>query len=86
MSNLIIVGSWVNGTFVPDEKPGRTEKQWNDVVMCEETREFFRLVENGRTGRFDLYPVTADVVTVAFFGQIHQPEWADVMVETRGGI
>lgn len=70
MASLAIVGSWVNGQFIPDDEPNRTEKRWNDVVFDSESGEYYRLVEDGRTGRFNLWKVTADVVTSLFFSQV----------------
>jgi len=76
----MIVGSWVNGQFIPNDETAQRLPVANDVV--ESGGEYYRVVDCGT--KFQLWKVTADVVTSAFFGHIHQLDWADVMVDARG--
>lgn len=64
MTSLMVVGSWVNGQFIPSDLPGTAQPVANDVV--ESGGEYYRLVDCGT--KLQLWRVTADVVTCAFFG------------------
>lgn len=65
---------------LPIRLSGETELS-SDVV--EIGGEYYRLIKDDHTGCLWLCRVTADVVTSAFFGQIHQLDWEDLMVEVR---
>lgn len=77
MTNLAVVGQWVNGEFIPSDDVTQRPPVANDVV--ESGGDYYRVVDCGT--KFQLWKVTADVVTCAFFGQVHNYNWADLMVE-----
>lgn len=66
MNSLMIVGSWVNGEFIPSDETAQRPPVANDVV--ESDGEYYRLVDCGT--KFQLWKVTADVVTSLFFSQV----------------
>ena len=65
-SNLAVVGQWVNGEFIPSDEVTQRPPVANDVV--ESDGDYYRLVDCGT--RFQLWKVTADVVTSLFFSQV----------------
>lgn len=82
VAGMRIVGQWVNGEFIPSDEPEIRQLAANDVV--ESGGEYYRVVDTGT--KFQLWKVTADVVTCAFFGQVHSLDWSDLMAEARGGL
>lgn len=66
MTNLAVVGQWVNGEFIPSDEVTQRPPVANDVV--ESDGDYYRLVDCGT--RFQLWKVTADVVTSLFFSQV----------------
>lgn len=64
-SNLSVVGQWVNGEFIPSDDTVQRLPVANDVV--ESGGDYYRLVDCGT--KFQLWKVTADVVTCALINQ-----------------
>jgi hypothetical protein len=66
MTNLAVVGQWVNGEFIPSDESVIRQLAANDVV--ESGGDYYRIVDCGT--KFQLWKVTADVVTSLFFSQV----------------